>query len=101
MLNFYAFSDELQKIAADESRRDRFRTAAQHSLAAILGTGAGIGAGNLLARQIKNNPELERLVRSKATRYGLPAALAAGSVYASHKYKKNLEDAFRRARDEQ
>lgn len=101
MVDFYAFSDELRKIASDADRREKLRTAAQHSAAAILGTGLGIGAGNLLVHQLKKNPKLDRLVRSRATKYGIPAAAAAGSVYASHKYKKNIEDAFRRVRDEQ
>ena len=101
MLDFYAFSDELVKIASDQDRREKLRAAAQHSAAAILGTGLGIGAGNLLVRQLKKNPELDRLARSRAAKYGIPGLAAAGSIYASHKYKKNVEDAFRRLRDKQ
>jgi hypothetical protein len=97
MIDFTAFSDELQKIAQDD-KRDRIRDAARHSVAAGAGTAAGIAAADVLASQVaKRYPQLAPALQSKAARYGVPGLLAAGSVYASHKYKKNVDDALQRA----
>lgn len=96
MVSFTSFSDELMKIAED--KRDRVREAARHSVAAGLGTAGGIAAADLVASQVaKKYPHLLPAFQSKAVRYGVPGLLAAGSVYASHKYKKNVDEALQRA----
>jgi len=96
MIDFAAFSDELVKIAED-SKKERLREAARHSLAAGAGTAAGIAGADLLASQVaKKMPHLAPALQSKAARYGIPALMAAGSVYASQKYKKNVDDAMQR-----
>lgn len=92
---YLAFSEELIKIAED--RRDRAREAARHSLAAGAGTAAGVAAADILAGQLaKRRPDLVPVIKSRAARYGVPGLMAAGSVYASHKYKKNVDDALQR-----
>lgn len=96
-MNFSAFVDEVIKIAED-SKRERRREGARHSLAAGAGTAAGIASADLLASHVaRKYPQAAAALRSKAARYGVPAAMAAGSVYASHKYKKNVDDALQRA----
>lgn len=97
MIDFTSFSDELVKIAQSD-RKDRLREAARHSIAAGLGTAGGIAAADLTASHVaKKYPHLAPMLQSKAARYGVPGLLAAGSVYASHKYKKNVDDALQRA----
>ena len=92
---FSSFGDELVKIAED--KREKLREAARHSLAAGLGTAGGIAAADLLASQLaKRKPHLIPVLQSKAMRYGVPGLMAAGSVYASQKYKKNVDDALQR-----
>ena len=100
-ISFPAFSDELQKIAADDGR-ERARTALQHSVAAALGAGVGAASGKALAAYVDKHhkPQMSRIMRSKMMRVGLPAATAAGALYASNKYRKNLEEAYRRMHDE-
>lgn len=98
MIDFLAFSDELVKIAEDEGRKEHIRKAVGHSLAAGAGTAAGIAGADLLSHHIaKRYPNLAPALRSKAMRYGLPGMAAAGSVYASQKYKKNVDDAIQKA----
>lgn len=100
MVNFCSFSDELVKISED--KRERVREAVRQSVAAGLGTGAGIAAADLLVSYIeRKKPHLAPVLRSKAMKYGVPAALAAGSIYASQKYKKNVDDAWRKVREQQ
>ena len=95
MIDFAAFSDELTKIA--ESKKDRVREAARHSIAAGAGTAAGIASADLLASHIERKyPHMAPALRSKAVRYGLPGLMAAGSTYASTRYKKNVDDALQR-----
>lgn len=95
MIDFFALSDELVKIAQD--KEDRLREAARHSLAAGAGTAAGIAAADLLASHTaRKYPHLIPIIQSKAARYGVPGLLAAGSVFASQKYKKNVDDALQR-----
>jgi len=95
-MNFSAFVDEFLKIA-EESKTERLREAARHSIAAGLGTAGGIAAADLLAGHVtKKYPHMIPALQSKAVRYGVPGLMAAGSVYASHKYKKNVDDALQR-----
>lgn len=98
MIDFSAFSDELSKIAMTEEQRDALR----HSVAAGLGTAAGIASADLLAHVMKTRyPHLAPAMRSKAAKYGIPGLATAGSVYASHKYQKRVNDAYDRLRDGQ
>lgn len=95
MISLLSFSDEFVKISED--KRERLREAARHSIAAGLGTAGGIAAADLLASQAsKRYPGLAPALQSKAAKYGIPALLAGGSVYASQKYKKNVDDALQR-----
>lgn len=92
-IQFSSFVDEMAKIAEEDKTREAIR----HSLAAGAGTGAGIAGADLLAGQLaKRHPKLIPVIQSKAARYGVPGMMAAGSVYASHKYKKNVDDALQR-----
>lgn len=103
MTDFFAFSDEVQKIASDADKRERVRSAIQHAAAAALGAGVGSASADLLARYVHKHhrPQLARMMKSKSVRIGLPVALAGGAAYASNKYRKQLDEAYRRVRDEQ
>lgn len=95
MNSFSSFSDEFVKIAEDKN--EKLREAARHSVAAGLGTAGGIAAADLLAGHVaKKYPHMIPVLQSKAARYGVPGLMAAGSVYASQKYKRNVDDALQR-----